>query len=217
MNTTHTFTYPTYQTPHWTEYVSHESHQECKHFRNLRSVRNQAKSFRCTTLDMSRAQVVKFDDVIITEAHTPTRRGDLIETVTFTTGAIWMVMAPHYGGDLLFLANSLGGSDDRYFSEIEATKGMKKLQKSAAKWNAENDLRTAAADEARKICAMSPIDDGVLAPNDPAVTLGSWVRFHGMGKNRVGVVVGQTATKWVLAYTTPSNPDEIRSTKVGRV
>jgi hypothetical protein len=217
MNTTHTFTYPKYQMGKHDEYVSHEQYQASKHFWNLHSVRTQAKSFRCTELDMSRAQVIQFVDMIVGNFYGVASYNDLTETITFTTGDVWMIMAPHYGGDLLFLANSLGGSDDRYFSEADAIKGMKKLVKVAADWNFQESLRVQYADQAKAVCALAASTVPTGAEIDPANAIGATVRIHQMGKYRAGIIAGQTPTKWVVVYTTPSNPDAIRTTKVGKV
>jgi hypothetical protein len=216
MNTTHTFTYPRFQSGKHDEYISHEQYQAVRQFRKDHTVRHQIGSFRCTALDMSRAQVTKFDDMIVGNQYGLPSYDDLTETMTFVTGTIWMVMAPHYGGDVLFVANSLGGSDDIHYNEADAIKGMKKMVKVAFEWNFQESLRVKYADQAKAVCALNASTVATGSEIDPANAIGATVRIHQMGKFRAGIIVGQTNTKWVVVYTTPSNPDAIRTTKVGK-
>jgi hypothetical protein len=137
-----------------------------------------------------------------------------IDTKTFTINKMWAVFAPRITDGVLFTAVSNG--KDFFNTEEEATKHMKKLTKAAAKWHAAEALRNQYAAQAQAVCALDGKTATPASLVDPKNYLGQSVRIHQMGKFRTGIIVDQTPTKWVVVYTTPSNPTEIRTSTIGK-
>ena len=167
-------------------------------------------------VDLDSAVVAKFDEIV-----TSTVSDWQAKTTAYTLDTVWAVVAPqNIGRNILRAVGTLGYHTGYCFpTEAAAEAFLVKVRKVKAKEIAKESRLAAAADAARKACHINPAftTENVLVGTDAAVRLGSLVEFHGMGKRRVGVVVDKTPTKWVLAYTTPSNSGQIREAKVSRI
>lgn len=164
--------------------------------------------------DLDSAKITQHNDIIIKTEH-----GDLNEGVTYTLGNVWTVSAPSALNGEMRTVTTMGNAKHQFDTYAQADKFLAKLRNMRDKEIAKRDNSGKAAAEARRVCSLNPYvtTEAVLKGTDPAVRIGSLVVFHGMGKKRVGVVIDKTPTKWVVAYTTPSNPRQIRQTKISRI
>lgn len=137
-------------------------------------------------------------------------------TTTYTVAHQWVVRATDRNGLRCVVRSRGSHTKYRFDTEIEATKFMRKMQKTAAKWHTEEQQRQEFADHARRVCGWDPMSVNAGSDINPVGFVGVEVRVHQMGKWRVGVIVDQTPTKWVVVYTTPSNPNTIRTTTVAK-
>lgn len=164
-------------------------------------------------LDMTQAHVALTPDFIINDECTISD-DKMTVTRTYTVNKMWAVFAPRLTDGVLFVA--AGNSKEYFATEAEATKHMKKMTKAAAEWHAAEALRNQYAAQAQAVCALDGKTATPAGLIDDSDCIGQSVRIHQMGKFRTGIIVGQTPTKYIVVYTTPSNPTEIRTTKVGK-
>jgi hypothetical protein len=171
----------------------------------------------CSTFmgaDLDNAEITQHNDIIIkTERNNPNGAD------TYTLGNVWTVSAPSALNGEMRTVTTMGNAKCQFDTHAEAVKFLAKVRNMRAKEIAKRDNSGKAATEARRVCSLNPYmtTETVLKGTDPAVRIGSLVVFHGMGKKRVGVVVDKTPTKWVVAYTTPSNSRQIRQSKINRI
>ena len=182
-------------------------------FEDSNSQYRKAPSQWYTTLDMTQAHIGLTRDFIVDQQST--QNDDQTEyTYTYTLNRMWAVFAPRITDGVLFC---VAGNGKRFFdTEAEAIKHMKKTTKAAAKWHAAEALRNQYAEAARAVCAQ---DGNTATPAgliDDCECVGESVKIHQMGKFRTGIIVDQTPTKYIVVYTTPSNPTEIRTTTIGK-
>jgi hypothetical protein len=227
MNTTTpitvTMTAPDIKHP-WTaqEWDTHHQHAEVAAMRAFErecSQYNKVPSKTYTQMDMTQAYVALTEDFIDTMSIIMTKNevnGEIMITKTYNLHRKWAVFAPRLADGKIFAA--VGNSTSFFKTEAEATKFMKKIIKAAAEWQFQESLRQQYAEQARMVCRLdgnTAPHASTIDPNDPA-SIGAMVQIHQMGKFRTGIIVGQTPTKYVVVYTTPSNSAEIRSTKVSK-
>jgi hypothetical protein len=182
-----------------------------REFRNSNSAYAKVPAKFYTQLDMAQAHVALTRDFI---TNTENTYNDTETTYTFTLRRMWAVFAPRLADGVLF---TVAGNNKWYFeTEAEATKFMKKTAKAAAEWHFQESLRNKYAAQAQAVCALDGKTATPAGLIDDSECIGQSVRIHQMGKFRTGIIVGQTPTKYVVVYTTPSNPTEIRTTKIGK-
>jgi len=174
-----------------------------------------AYSNRCGYLaaDLDTATIEQAHNVIVSNVWTDTE-------MVVTLGSLFYVAAVDTRDGETKTVITYGAHSGYTFStEAEARKFLARVRKLKIADIAKAATLAAAADEAKRVCAVNPMftDLPVFDGTNPEVQVGSYVKFHGMGKWRVGVVTGKTPSKWILAYTTPSNVEQIREVKVRRI
>ena len=110
------------------------------------------------------------------------------------------------------------GANTKYLfdTEAEAAKFLKQTATKAKKWQAEEALRIQYAEQARMACRLDISKASPAWEINPADAIGALTLVRAMGKTRVGVIVGQTVTKYEVVFTTPSNTDVIRTAKINK-
>jgi hypothetical protein len=93
---------------------------------------------------------------------------------------------------------------------------VKKLAKVAANYHKKEAQRAHYAQRAAEVCQFDPSTVATASEINPNDAIGEVVRIHQMNKHRVGVIVDQTPTKYVVVYTTPSNPNHVRTSRISK-
>jgi len=178
------------------------------------------KTARCHTLDMSKAHVA------LTPPHITDRVRDYandsdVEVRTYTIKSMWAVFAPRERDGVLFVASGMNsmaqhGYGTFFETEAEATKHAKKLAKVAANYHKKEAQRAHYAQRAAEVCQFDPSTVATASEINPNDAIGEVVRIHQMNKYRVGIIVDQTPTKYVVVYTTPSNPNHVRTSNISK-
>jgi len=189
-------------------------------FHNENHRRNVVKMERCTRLDMTKAHVALTPPHITKIVRDCANNIDT-EVHTYTIKSVWAVFAPRHTDGVVFTAcglNSMSyhGYGTFFETEAEAIKHAKKLAKVAAKWHKTEEMRKANAQRAAEVCQFDPSTVATASEINPNDAIGEIVRIHQMNKHRAGVIVDQTPTKYVVVYTTPSNPSHVRTTTISK-
>lgn len=208
-----TFTMPVHRDMPYQEYRELAEVKAASDFDTANAKWSKIKSAWYVRLDMTKAHVALTPDFIIDTDHTYNNEKTIL-TKTYTVNKMWAVFAPYITTGAVVVAQ--GNSKEYFATEAEATKHMKKLTKAAAEWHAAEALRNQYAAQAQAVCALDGKTATPAGLIDDSDCIGHSVKIHQMGKFRTGIIVGQTPTKYVVVYTTPSNPTEIRTTKVGK-
>lgn len=214
-----TITIPKLQSP-WTEeqWNAHYNHVDVvanREFAKNNSEYTKVPSRFYTELDMTQAHVALTQDHIKRYATVTTTSADnTLVHHTYTIHRQWAVFAPRISDGVMFTV----GAQTKYLfdTEAQAVKFMKQTATKAKKWQAAEALRNQYAEQARIACRL-PIDKATPSTDiNPADAIGALTLVRAMGKTRVAVIVGQTATKYEVVFTTPSNTDVIRTAKVNK-
>ena len=219
--TTPTITTHTIPEHNWKGTMTYEQYyaipavSEYKAFDKVHDRNRVAPTCSCVVLDLTKAEIK------LTPAYAVDYKiaynGDGTKTITTETAQMWAVYAPYTNGNT-YVAVGLGvGYNQGFFAtEAEAVKHLAKISKVAAKWHAAEAQRAEYAEHARRVCGWDANTVTMAVDIDPNTAIGKPVRIHQMGKFRAGIIVGQTPTKYTVVYTTPSNPDTIRTTKIDK-
>ncbi len=184
-----------------TFYKSNVTSRYCVHYNN-NAVMPAHVLVHCTDTNMDNATVINTLEVLEASNSWNDRHGRSFQIVD-----AWVIVAED--GKRVVMNNS----PIVYTTEAAARKAFTKFKATARK-EIEAEARKAAAAEAAKRACTKRVTDADVKTTD--IEIGDLVPVRAMGKARVGVVVGATAAKWIVAFTTPSNPDEIRETRIDR-
>lgn len=214
-----TMSIPKLQHP-WTEeqWNAHYNHIDVaahREFRDNNSEYTKVPSRFYTELDMTQAHVgLTRDHIKRNSAITTTSEDGTTQIITYTMHRQWAVFAPRISDGVLFVV----AAQSKYLfdTEAQAIKFMKQTATKAKKWQAAEALRNQYAEQARIACRLSHDLATRASDINPADAIGALTFVRAMGKTRIAVIVGQTATKYEVVFTTPSNTDVIRTAKINK-
>lgn len=178
------------------------------------------KTARCHTLDMSKAHVALTPPHITDRVRDYANESDT-EIHTYTIKSMWAVFAPRERDGVLFVASGMNSMSQHGYgtffdTEAEAIKHVKKLTKVAANYHKKEAQRAHYAQRAAEVCTLDGLTATPAGLIDSTDCIGQPVRIHQMNKYRVGIIVDQTPTKYVVVYTTPSNPKHVRTSSISK-
>lgn len=212
---TKTFTFPSYRIetdPVWTieEEIAHAQFKDiCNNHSawNNQIVKYNDSGYVAVDIDFATdVDIVKVDNVMVSRSYTISRdeRNTPIETHEVRMGTFYQLARKIDGQYWLICA--LDGTRS-FDSPAKAKASLQRLIKDQRIQREIAEHATMIRDLAINECLHTYSDE---------LAIGAITTVRGHGKTRLGLITGETATKWRVAFTTPSNPSALHYRMVSK-